>query len=41
MQKTMLWVGLGVLAGLVLNSTIAGFVDPILANVKLSVALAS
>lgn len=39
--KVFLWVGLGVLAGLVLNSTISGFLDPILSPAKISVALGS
>lgn len=37
--KTALYLGLGVFAGLALNNTIAGFINPILASVKLSVAV--
>lgn len=40
MHKTFLCVAAGVALGLMLNSTIAGFVNPILTPVKLSVALA-
>jgi hypothetical protein len=35
-----LWIGVGVLAAIVLNAQIVGIVDPILSKAKLSVALA-
>ena len=35
------WIGVGVLIAIVLNSQIVGIVDPILSKAKLSVALAS
>lgn len=37
--KTALYLGLGVALGLALNTTIAGFANPLLASVKLSVAV--
>ena len=39
--KTAVYLGVGVLLGLALNATLTSFLDPILANVKLSVAVAS
>lgn len=39
-SKGLLWTGLGVLAGIVLNAQIVSFVDPIITKAKLSVALA-
>lgn len=39
-QKATLWIGLGVLAAIVLNAQIVSIVDPILTKAKLSVALA-
>jgi hypothetical protein len=37
--KTALYLGLGVALGLALNNTISGFVNPVLAQAKLSVAV--
>jgi hypothetical protein len=37
--KVMFYIGLGVLAAFALNNTIAGFVNPLLTPVKLSVSL--
>jgi hypothetical protein len=39
-HKTFLWISVGVALGLVLNTTIAGFINPIITPMKLSVALA-
>lgn len=39
MNKTFWYITAGVAAALVLNSTIAGVVNPLLASVKLSVSL--
>lgn len=36
--KVFLWLGLGVVIGLALNSQIAGFANPILTPLKLSVS---
>ena len=38
--KVLFYVGLGILAGLVLNNTISGFANPILGAAKISVSLA-
>lgn len=38
--KAALWTGVGVALGLAINSMIAGAVDPLLANVGLSVSVA-
>jgi hypothetical protein len=40
MHKTFLYISVGVALGLILNTTIAGFVNPIITPIKLSVALA-
>lgn len=40
MNKTFWYITAGVAAALILNSTIAGIVNPVLAPVKLSVSLA-
>lgn len=39
-HKTFMYTAIGVALGLMLNTTIAGFVNPILTPVKLSVSLA-
>ena len=39
MHKTFWYTALGVALGLALNNTIAGFVNPLLASVKLSVSV--
>ena len=35
--KLILWLGVGVALGMAFNNTIGSFVNPLLANVKLSV----
>jgi hypothetical protein len=37
--KTAMYLGIGVALGLALNNTIGGFANPLLANLKLSVAV--
>jgi hypothetical protein len=39
MHKTFLYISVGVALGLILNTTISGFVNPILTPVKLSVSV--
>ena len=39
MYKTWFYVGLGIIAGMAINNQIASVLDPVLANVKLSVSL--
>lgn len=39
--KVMFYIGVGVVLAIALNNTIAGFVNPILSPVKLSVSLNS
>ena len=38
--RTAFWLGLGVALGLAVNNTIAGFVNPLLTPLKLSVSVA-
>jgi hypothetical protein len=39
LSKTFWYIALGVAAGIVLNSTIAGFVNPLITPLKLSVSV--
>lgn len=37
--KVLLWLGIGIFAAIALNNTIAGFANPVLSPLKLSVSL--